>query len=68
MSIWHAVEPHPLMYTQIVKDCIPKEIRQFLMDGDDTPLHKHRSLILNLACGPTVLVDQSRKTLLTGYV
>ena len=51
---------------KILKDCIPKEVYKFISDAEGTPKHKHKTLILNLACGPSVLVDSARHELLQG--
>lgn len=52
--------------TQILKDCIPHDVFKFLSNDPGAPDHKHRSLILNLACGSTVIEDTARHLLLQG--
>ena len=55
-----------LTYVQILRDCIPHEIYNLISDGPETPLHNHKSFILNLSCGASVSDVKSRSTLLEG--
>lgn len=59
---------HWLTYVQILEGCIPNEVYQYLSDAPDAPKHSHESIILNLACGPSVLVAAARQELLEGCV
>ena len=51
---------------QILRDCIPSSVFQFISDAAGSPVHNHRSLILNLACGASVKLDAPRYSLLQG--
>ena len=53
---------------QILKDCIPSGIFKFLSNATDTPKHSHRAIILNLSCGASIIKDESRHSLLEGWV
>jgi hypothetical protein len=57
-----------LIPTQILRDCTPPEVFQYLSDGADTPKHTHKSLILNLACGASVIHPAARYLLTKGWV
>jgi hypothetical protein len=52
--------------TQIVGDCIPKNIGQYFSDAKDAPTHGHKTLIVNLACGASVANPITRSKLLMG--
>lgn len=52
---------------QLLRDCLPPQIWRLLLSEDPTP-HKHRSLIINLACGATINNEASRFKLYEGYV
>lgn len=45
-------------------DAIPSKVRQFVTDAQGSPVHGHESLILNLACGPSVNETMARHSLL----
>jgi hypothetical protein len=51
---------------QILQDCIPPELFQYLSNESGTPVHAHKSIILNLACGSTISRLVSRHHLLQG--
>ena len=51
---------------QLLEDCIPDEVYQYLSSAEDSPDHAHKSLILNLACGSTISKLGSRHKLLEG--
>ena len=57
-----------LTHVQILRDCIPPPVFALLSNAPDAPNHKHKSLILNLACGATVMQAAPRYLLLEGYV
>lgn len=59
------VAPH-LTRVQILAGCIPPSVFQFISDAVDSPVHNHRSLIVNLACGASVKLDGPRHSLLQG--
>jgi hypothetical protein len=52
--------------TQILKDCCPPVLFQYVSNKPEMPQHTHRSLILNLACGATVNHPTARHLLLNG--
>jgi len=47
-------------------ECIPERVRRFLSNDLETPVHTHKSLILNLACGASIRKAQSRNRLFEG--
>ncbi|KAF9789555.1 hypothetical protein BJ322DRAFT_1177906 [Thelephora terrestris] len=53
---------------EILQDCTPKEIFNYMSDAEDAPSHHHKMLIVNLACGASVSLPQPRSELLTGEV
>jgi len=53
---------------QILQGCIPREVFRFLSDASGTPPHRHRSLVINLACGASVSQEAARHRLLQGCV
>lgn len=56
-----------LTHIKIIKDCIPKRIRMYLTsDESEACTHKHKSLILNLACGGSISDAESRYSLFKG--
>ena len=57
-----------LICAQILRDCAPPDIFQYLSDESSAPQHTHRSLILNLACGASVTHTVARHLLLEGSV
>lgn len=57
--------PHPT-HAQIIETSIPAPIRQFLSNDKNTPVHGHQSLILNLACGASIRLPESRNSLFQG--
>ena len=50
-----------------MSDSIPGEIGKYLSD-DDSFVHSHKSTILNLACGQTIMKPLARDRLTKGYV
>ena len=64
--MWFAVGLPLLTFPQILKDCIPEGVFKYISNRTNTPVHHHKSIILNLACGPSVIVDAARDTLLKG--
>ncbi|KAF9790817.1 hypothetical protein BJ322DRAFT_1017455 [Thelephora terrestris] len=52
---------------EILQDCTPKEIFNYMSDAEDAPSHHHKMLIVNLACGASVSLPQPRSELLTGH-
>lgn len=60
--------PNPFVshLRQILKDCIPKRVFEYISDAGDTPKHSHKSLILNLACGASISQPGSRNEMLRG--
>ena len=57
-----------LTLPQILRDCIPEEVFEFISNEDGTPTHQHKSLILNLACGYSVSEDPARFSMMEGWV
>ncbi|KAF9784726.1 hypothetical protein BJ322DRAFT_1021414 [Thelephora terrestris] len=51
---------------EIVSGCIPKPIRGYIAIHNAVQ-HHHRSLIINLSCGPSTSVETSRVSLLEGH-
>jgi len=51
---------------QIIQGCIPERVRRYLSNVKGTPVHTHRSIILNLACGASIRNTQSRHSLFNG--
>jgi hypothetical protein len=49
---------------QLLRDCIPKGVREFVL-SKYKQVHHHRSIILNLSCGPSVQVLEARASLCT---
>jgi len=54
--------------TQVLRDCIPHTVYQYLSKDPTAPVHAHKSLILNLACGATIGSAESRSGIFNGYV
>ena len=54
---------------QILHDCVPPVGFQYLSNANDTPvrIHKHKSLIINLSCGPSISEPISGHSLFQGY-
>ncbi|KAF9779587.1 hypothetical protein BJ322DRAFT_1113387 [Thelephora terrestris] len=52
---------------EILRDCSPKGIFKYLSNAEDTPIHSHKSLIINLACGQSISQDRARSELLNGH-
>jgi hypothetical protein len=52
---------------QILEGCISRQLYQYLLNTNDSPVHGHQSMILNLACGSTISLLSSRHSLLQGY-
>jgi len=55
-----------LTLLQILRDCIPKGIFQYLSNAAGSPDHAHKALIVNLSCGPSIAKAESRHSLLKG--
>lgn len=55
-----------ISYLQILQGCIPQSIFQYISSASDTPEHHHRSLIVNLSCGPSINNEIARHSLLNG--
>ena len=53
---------------QIIQGCIPECVCRYLSDVKGTPVHTHRSIILNLACGASIRNTQSSHSLFNGWV
>jgi hypothetical protein len=52
---------------KIIKDCIPEQIQMYLTsDESKACTHKHKSLILNLACGASISDPESHYSLFKG--
>jgi hypothetical protein len=59
------IQPHHNQ--QILRDCIPGDVYRYVSNNaKKTPEHSHKSIILNLACGPSISNPISRHTLLEG--
>jgi hypothetical protein len=56
-----------LTQAQLLKDCIPEGVFNFLGESDSIE-HHHRSIIVNLACGASIRLKESRENLCKGYV
>ena len=52
---------------QILKDCSPKSIFEYMSEAKDTPCHHHKTLIVNLACGASISMPQPQSELLPGW-
>ena len=57
-----------LTVLQILRDCIPEQIFQYISSAEKTPDHSHKSLIVNMLCGSSIIKDQARHSLLQGCV
>jgi len=57
-----------LIDIQIINDCIPPEVLKFVSNAPDTPKHGHKSLIMNLVCGPSVNQTIAHHSLLQRWV
>lgn len=53
-----------LTIPQILRDCVPEEVKTYIVDGPGTPEHYHKTLIVNLGCGASIQLDESRHSLL----
>ena len=51
---------------QILKDCTPKHVFQYLSNAEDMPNHHHKSLIMNLACGTSISEVRPRSEIFDG--
>lgn len=51
---------------QILSQCPPKGIFQYLSNDPKAPKHNHKSIIINLACGASISVAGARTQLLDG--
>jgi len=51
---------------QILEESIPHTVYQYLSDSEGTPLHAHKSIILNLACGPMIGSAECRSEIFDG--
>lgn len=58
-----SVLSHPL---QLLEDCSPDGIFRYLSNDPVTKPHNHKCLIVNLACGNSILNDHARSELLDG--
>ena len=67
VSLTHKVNLPPPTPVQILQDCVPPVVFQYLSNANNTPVHKHKSLIINLSCGPSISEPISRHSLLQGY-
>jgi len=63
----HRAIPIPCAPSQVLLDCIPKRVYQYLSNGREAPEHAHKSIILNLACGATIGAGQSRSKIFKEY-
>ena len=54
--------------SQILRDCIPASVYQCVSKDTDAPEHSHKSMIINLACGSTIVDAESRSSITDGYV
>lgn len=54
--------------SQILRDCIPDVVLQYLTNDTAAPVHAHKSIIFNLACGATIRGAESRSAIFEGYV
>ena len=54
--------------SQVLRDCIPYTVYQYLSSDHSAPVHTHKSIILNLACGATIGTAESRSCIFKGYV
>ena len=52
---------------QVLRDCIPYTVYQYITKDRKAPQHAHKSIILNLACGATIGTAQSRQAIFNGY-
>ena len=64
-SWWHA-HTNVNNVWQIVTGCIPYTVYQYLTDDPKSRPHAHKSIILNLACGPTITMAESRSEIFNG--
>ena len=55
-----------LTHVQIISECIPRGVRRFLSNSDNSEPHTHRSIIFNLACGASIRNGESRYSLFEG--
>ena len=53
--------------SQVLRDCIPPTVYQYLSDARGSPVHSHKSIILNLACGATIRTPKTRSEIFEGY-
>lgn len=58
--------PWTNIFIEIIRDCTPPEIYGFLAPGEAGVSHSHKSLILNLSCGSSIGMKDSRRSLLRG--
>ena len=52
--------------SQLLVDCVPAPVYEFLSE-EKTRTHHNRFIIVNLACGASIQVAESRATLCIGY-
>ncbi|KAF9789147.1 hypothetical protein BJ322DRAFT_1102529 [Thelephora terrestris] len=68
--VWRGDEPanyETCSLNEILSGCIPAKIFEYLSNRKGSLKHQHRSLILNLSCGPSVSVNTARASLLEGH-
>ncbi|KAF9781086.1 hypothetical protein BJ322DRAFT_1023203 [Thelephora terrestris] len=67
--VWRGTGSDMLACTlyEILSDCIPSGVFQFISDKEGTPPHTHKSLIMNLSCGATISQPSSRAQILKGH-
>jgi hypothetical protein len=58
-ELQHLASPCP----QLIRTCIPLQVRKFLRTDIEGPPHHHKALLLNLACGPSIKRKESRYSL-----
>ena len=54
--------------SQILRDCIPASVYQYVSKDTDAPEHSHKSMIINLACGSTIVDVESRSSITDGCI
>lgn len=62
-NAYHFTSPCPL---QILEDCTPEGTFKYLSNKTGTPVHSHKSIILNLACGWSISKPRLRSQMLNG--
>jgi hypothetical protein len=62
-TVWFGLQCIASLRSQLIRTCIPLQVRKYLRTDIKGPSHQHRALVLNLACGASIRRKESRYSL-----